>query len=218
MENFTNEISSLAVGSQANPDMGYKDIFWHLEQKIGEDVGRVKDFVQKGIITQDQGQYLYGLLVQKAQELNNYKLAQQQNVQNSQAPVTEQAVPPQENPFEQFSKERPGFFDGDGRMAVLDYIKGYSPDKDEILKIAQLVEKLENSAVDKFMKKSEYEKSLNDENAAAKSKLTAYAQNSASDGGIGKVFTREEIGKMSGKEFDRNEEAIMAQLRSGLIR
>jgi hypothetical protein len=218
MENFTNEISSLAVGSQANPDMGYKDIFWHLEQKIGEDVGRVKDFVQKGIITQDQGQYLYGLLVQKAQELNNYKLAQQQNVQNSQTPVTEQAVPPQENPFEQFSKERPGFFDGDGRMAVLDYIKGYSPDKDEILKIAQLVEKLENSAVDKFMKKSEYEKSLNDENAAAKSKLTAYAQNSASDGGIGKVFTREEIGKMSGKEFDRNEEAIMAQLRSGLIR
>ena len=68
------------------------------------------------------------------------------------------------------------------------------------------------------MKKSEYEISLNDENALAKSKLTAYAQNSCSDGSVNKIFTREEIGAMSGEEFAKNEKAIMQQLKQGIIK
>ena len=91
-------------------------------------------------------------------------------------------------------------------------------DKDEIVKISQMVEALERSAVENYLKKSEYEKSLNDENAIAKSRLSAYAQSPAVDGNMTKVFTREEIGKMSGKEFTRNEDAIMAQLKKGLIK
>lgn len=216
MNNNTNsDISSPAVSLQEAPDMGYKDIFWHLEQQIGADVNVLKDFVQKGIITQEQGQYLYKLLAEKAQTLNEYKLAQQSAAQTQPAQFVPQV---QETPMDLFNKERPGFFDGDGRTAILDYIKGYDLDKDEIFKIAQLIENIEKTAVDKFLKKSEYEKSLNDENAAAKSRLTAYAQNPASDSNLGKVFTREGIGKMSGKEFTRNEEAIMAQLRNGLIK
>ena len=77
------------------------------------------------------------------------------------------------------------------------------------------MEKLENAAVDRYLKKSAYEKSLNDENSAAKSKLTAYAQNASSDSNANRIFTREDIGNMSGEEFTRNEKLSMEQLRKG---
>ena len=44
------------------------------------------------------------------------------------------------------------------------------------------------------------------------------AQNNTSDGIKNLVFTREQIGKMSGAEFARNEKTIMDQLRKGLIK
>ena len=84
---------------------------------------------------------------------------------------------------------------------MLNYIKDLDMDKDEISKIAQLVENLENLAVDGYLKKSAHEKSLNDENFAAKSKLTSYAQNASGNSGIDRIFTREDIGRMSGEEF-----------------
>jgi len=210
-----NEISSLAVNPEA---ANYKDIFYELEQLIGQDVTRVKDFVQKGIITQEQGQYLYNQLVKKAKTINDYKNAQKQqlNINNQPQPVPNQT--PEENPMDLFNKEHPGFFETEGRGDILNYIKSYDMDKDEIFKIATMVENLEKAAVDAYLKKSKYEKSLNDENAIAKSKLTAYAQNPAFDGNYSRIYTREEIGNMSGKEFTKNEEAIMTQLRNGLIK
>lgn len=220
MENsIENIISSHAVSPDSEANMGYKDIFYQLEQLIGADVSRVQELVQNNVITQEQGQYLYNQLLGKAKIINEYKLAQMQNVQPAQTteePVEEDAI--QENPMDLFNKERPGFFETAGRKDILDYIKDFDMDKDEILKIAQMVEALEHSAIDNYLKKTEYEKSLNDENAIAKSRLSAYAQNPAVDGNIAKVFTREEIGKMSGKEFARNEEAIMTQLKKGLIK
>lgn len=215
-QQFQNGISSPAVSSQANSNFGYKDIFYQIEQALGKDVQRVRDLVQKGIITQKQGQYLMAQLVRKAQEINVYKTS------GMQPSVQSMSVPPQsaqtQNPMELFNQERPGFFDGEGRTDVLNYIKGFDMDKDEILRISQLVEKLENSAVDKYLKKSAYEKSLNDENSAAKGKLMAYAQNAPSDSNMNRIFTREDIGNMSGEEFTKNEKAIMEQLRQGLIK
>ncbi len=216
--NTTNLISSLAVSSDTEPQTGYKDIFYQLEQLIGADVNTVQELVQNNVITKDQGQYLYNQLQQKAQLINNYKLAQQQNLQFAPDVPEEEPETFEADPMDLFNKERPGFFEANGRGDILNYIKGFDMDKDEIAKVAQLVEALEQSAVDNYLKKSEYEKSLNDENAIAKSKLSAYAQNPASDGNLTKVFTREEIGKMSGKEFTRNEDAIMAQLKKGLIK
>ena len=219
MDNTEKIISSLAVSSHAAPEIEYQDIFYQLEQLIGADVSRVRDMVQNGVITQSQGQYLYNLLVGKAQAINKYRLAQQA-VQNADDPHESEALEeiPQESSLDLFNKEYPGFFDEAGRGDILSYIKELDLDKDEIVKIAKLVEALEHSAVDSYLKKSEYEKSLNDENAIAKSRLSAYAQKPASDGNMVKVFTREEIGKMSGKEFTQNEDAIMAQLKKGLIK
>ena len=207
--------SSPAVNPQANP-FGDKDIFYQYEQAIGAEAQKIVSFVNRGLISKDQGHTLLAQLAQKAQQINNYKTA----IQNSEG----QNIPPQApisaepNHMELFNQERPGFFDVNGRGDVLDYIKGFDMDKDELLRISQLVENLENSAVDNYLKKSAYEKSLNDENAIAKSKLTAYAQNSPSDGNFNRIFTREEIGKMSGDEFSANEKAIYEQLKQGLIK
>ena len=88
----------------------------------------------------------------------------------------------------------------------------------EISKISSLVEKIENSAIERFLKTKEHEKTLNSENESAKQRLRANAQNSNSDGLTNLVYTREQIGKMSGAEFAKHERAIMDQLRKGLIK
>lgn len=213
-QQLPNGISLPAVSPQANPTLGYKDIYYQLEQAIGADVQNVNSLVAQGVITQEQGQNLLAQLFSKAQSINAHKNAQQKHILNQQAV----ALQPDQNPMELFNQERPGFFDTEGRGDVLNYIKGFDMDKDEILRVAQLVEGLENSAVDKYLKKTTYEKSLNDENTRAKSKLTSYAQNASSDTRLGKVFTREEIGRMSGEEFAKNEKLIMEQVKQGLIK
>ncbi len=210
-----NAISSQTVSPQQNPQAGY-NTFYQLEQAIGADFQKLKDLVGQGAISQEQGQYLLAQLARKAQQINNYKNSLQTGEVVPDSSV-QQALPSQ-SPIDMFNQERPGFFDGDGRADVLNYIKGLDMDKDEIFRISQLVEKLENSAVDKYLKKSAYEKTLNDENAAAKRKLTSYAQNGSYDGNMNRIFTREDIGNMSGEEFTQNEKAIMEQLRQGLIK
>lgn len=223
---LNNNISSPALTPQSNPT-GYKDIFYQLEQAIGADVRNTNALMQKGVITQQQGQYLLAQLAGKAQQINMYKNASGLRT-NAQIPVQQQPmqqVPQsgmpqsvQETPMAMFNRERPGFFDEEGRGDIREYLNGYDMDKDEILRIASLVEGLENSAVDKYLKKSAHDKSLNDENEIAKRKLTAYAQNSPVNSKNNRIFTREEIGSMSGEEFARNEKLIMDQVKQGLIR
>lgn len=212
-QQVNNSISLSAESPQAAQNKGYKDIFYQLEQAIGADVQNLRALVSKGMITQQQGQYLMAQLARKAQAINNYKSSL------GQTSVPVQNIPGnQQSSMDLFNKEYPGFFDGEGRSDVLNYLKGYDMDKDEIVRISQLVENLEKAAVDKYLKKSAYEKSLNDENSAAKRKLTAYAQNAPSDSNANRIFTREDIGNMSGEEFTKNEKLIMEQLRQGLIK
>lgn len=161
---------------------------------------------------------------QLVQQLLNNKQIQQLTSTINETKVDQtndaasQAQAPVQNPFDIFNQEHPGFFEKSARGDVLNYIRNFDMDKDEISKIAKMIETLENSAIDGYLKKSAHDKTLNDENTAAKSKLTSYAQNSAIDGNNNKVFTREEIGKMSGDEFVKNEKLIMEQVRQGLIK
>lgn len=212
-----NNISSPAVNPQAAQNMGYtNDPIYEMEQAIGAEVQNVRNLVSQGVITMDQGRNLLTQLAGKAQQINMYKSVQQQPVNVPNQPA---ATLSQQNPMDLFHQEYPGFFDAEGRGDVLSYLKGCNNlDKDEIIQIARLVEGLENSAVDKYLKKSAYEKSLNDENKLAKSKLKAYAQNAGSDNNFNRIFTREEIGRMSGEEFNQNEKMIMDQVKQGLIR
>ena len=165
-------------------------------------VKQIEEMVQAGALTQEQGLNLMNYVTQKAFE--KYTSQTPQEPQSDIKPL----------------KETPEFFNRDGRIDVFDYLQGANVDfdDDEISKISSLVEKIENSAVERYLKQLEHEKTLNSENESAKQRLRANAQNSASDGATNLVFTREQIGKMSGAEFAKHERAIMDQLRKGLIR
>jgi len=120
----------------------------------------------------------------------------------------------------EFQKGKPDFFNPDGRKEVLDYLKsdGVIIGKDELEKISSMVENLEKTAIDRYLKNEAYQTNLNNSNEVAKQKLTANAQNSSfQDKNYSRSFTREQIGKMSGAEFAKYEPLIMDQLKKGLI-
>lgn len=197
IENFSSQTDSQNL---ANVDDAQ-----NIKQSVIQDVKLIENLVQNGVMTQEQGRNLVNFITQKA-------FAKYNNEKTLSNPLV-QAVQPTNMPT-------PDFFNQDGRIDVFDYLKqaNVNFDDDEISKISALVEKIENSAVAKYLRAQEHEKTLNSENESAKQRLRANAQNSASDGTKNLVFTREQIGKMSGAEFAKHERAIMDQLRKGLIK
>ncbi len=208
-----NNISSYAGNQQAalqqpftNPEI-YK-------QMAVNDLKKIENLVQTGVMTQEQGQNLMNYVTQKAFE----KYTQLSQQQNMQTPGYAQVPPQLKNP--QNINVPPDFFNRDGRIDVFEYLKNSNTafDEDELSKISELVEKIEKTAVARYLRELEHEKTLNNENETAKRKLRANAQNSVSGGNGNLVFTREQIGKMSGAEFAKYERAIMDQLKKGLIK
>lgn len=183
-----------------------------VEQLAENDLNVIRSLMGMGVVTREQGQNLMKQVIQNAYN----SITQQRGVQQ-RTPVAQSV--PASDAFAEFSLSNPDFFNRAGREEVLAYLKNSNAnfDKDELLQISKLVESIEQNAVDRYVKKLEYGKTLNDENAIAKQRLTANAQNSnAADNNM--VFTRAQIGKMSGDEFTRYESAIMDQLRKGLIK
>ncbi len=178
------------------------------KQMAVNDINTINNLVQAGVMTQEQGQNLMNFVTQKAFEKYTSVLTPPQQEQMSE--VVNKVQPP----------IMPDFFNRIGRIDVYDYLKNSNVDfdDDEISKISALVEKIENSAVQRFLEKQEHEKALNSVNESAKQRLRANAQNNTSAGLKNLVFTREQIGKMSGKEFAKHEHAIMEQLKKGLIK
>ncbi len=171
------------------------------------DLNKIQKLVDDGVINNTQGQYLVNYVINKAYDMVN----------NSQGKAQ---VAPNNNAFDEFEAENAGFFNKNGRAEVLEYLKnsGFEGDKDEISVISKMIENLENGAIERYLKQTAYEKTLNNENEIAKQRLRANAQNSNFDDAKARVFTREQIGKMSGAEFAKYEKAIMEQLRKGLIK
>ncbi len=168
-------------------------------------IKQIEELVQNGAMTQEQGLNLMNFVTKKAfEKYTNYSPAPKEQLQEEskiQSPI-------------------PEFFNRDGRSDVFSYLQSSDAnfDDDEISKISSLVEKIEKTAIDRYLKEKEHEKTLNSENESAKQRLRANAQNAVSDGTNNLVYTREQIGKMSGAEFARHERAIMDQLKKGLIR
>ncbi len=204
-------ISSSAV----TPQINYPDIITQMQQALQADAQKLLLLHQQGLVTDDQAQYFTNKLIDTQKQINLLM----ENMANAQVPeqtATVEVSPG--NQFDLFNQERPDFFNKAGRDQVLSYIRNLDMDKDEISKIANLIELIENSAIESYLKQSAHDKTLNDENFAAKQKLTSYAQKAAFDSNNNKVFTREDIGNMSGEEFAKNEKLIMEQVRQGLIK
>lgn len=164
-----------------------------VKQMAAGEIIKVQNLVRAGVINPLQGQNLMNNIVNKA--LNMVTI--QQGLNTPSEPIY------------------PEFFNQ--RNEVLEYLKKSNVvDKDEISQITALVEQVEQNAINRYLRQQEHEKTLNDENEAAKRKLTTNVQKSGS--GERGVFTREQIGRMSGAEFAKNERLIMEQLRKGMIR
>lgn len=112
--------------------------------------------------------------------------------------------------IDEFTRENPDFFKQNQRNQVLEYLRNSNAgvDKDEILRISQMIEALEQGAVQGYLQKQAHAKSLNDENEAAKQRLRANAQNPNAAENNARIFTREQIGKMSGANLPKTERAI----------
>lgn len=175
-----------------------------------KDILTIQNLVEAGKIDSTQGQYLVNYVINKAYDM----------VKNNTNRNQGYAFQPSFDGIKEFENEHQGFFNRDGRSDVLNYLKNSSCslDKDEVSKISQMIKNIERCAVERYLKQTAHEKTLNDENEIAKMRLRANAQNANFDDTQTRVFTREQIGKMSGAEFAKYEKAIMEQLRKGLIR
>ena len=114
-----------------------------LKQQVSQDIQDIENLVQTGQITQEQGLNLMNFVTEKAFEMYT-KLNE---------------VPKEQTPS---LKETPEFFNRDGRIDVFDYLKGTNADfdDDEISKISSLVEKIEKTAIERYLKEQEHEKTL----------------------------------------------------------
>lgn len=190
-----------------------------MDKLVAQDLLKIENFMKQGLINPVQGQNLKNLVLKKAFDKFLQNGLSKQNLspaltQNSQNILDKTSV------LNDFQRNNPDFFNQNGRKEILDYLKNdvKALGKDDIKKISSMVENLEKLAVERYLQKTAYEKTLQDSNAAAKQKLTANAQNSGYSEASSKSFTRKQIGNMSSAEFVKNEPFIMDQLRKGLIR
>jgi hypothetical protein len=191
-----------------------------LEKSLSQDFSKIQKLVKSGLINSAQGQNLKKEVLKKVFD----KLVQTEKIKRA---LSSGSKPKQQgtslninNILENFSQNNPNFFNSNGRKEVLNYLKsgGVSLGGGELNKISDLVRLVEKAAIDRYLQKAAHEKVLRDSNESAKQKLTANAQKSGFNGNLTRSFTREQIGKMNGKEFAKYEPVIMEQLRKGLIK
>ena len=195
-----------------NANINPQDVLAEVEKMAKNDLDTIRSLMSSGIVSRQQGQNLMTEVIENA-----YKSITTQNELQPEAQNTTDTES-LKDVFAEFEKSNPDFFKRKGREDVLAYLKNSNVnfDRDELLQISKLIEAIEQNAIERYLQKVEYGKTLNDENTVAKQKLTANAQNSnANDNNM--VFTRSQIGKMSGDEFAKYESLIMEQMRKGLI-
>lgn len=180
-----------------------------ISEEFKKNLKNLQIVLTSGLINPQQGQNLLNHIIQEALNMN---------VQNMREDLTTQISDKESS--NGFTSSEAKFFDIAGRNEVINYLKSgnVSVDKDELSRIAQLVETIENSAVERYIQKVAHEQNLEKSNLQAKQKLQANAQNTKSECKNLAPFTREQIGKMTSAEFLKNEALIMSQLKKGLIK
>lgn len=181
-----------------------------LKITVKPEIDKIVKLMKMGVITPLQGQNLMNHVVEKAYN---------SMVQNGTSSPNSMNLMDKTQAFFEFNKEYPEFFNENGRNEVLNYLKtdGLNFDKDELTKISKLIEIVEQKAIERYLKKQAYEENMQKLNEAAKLKLQANAQNRQNGSKNLNVFTREQIGKMSGADFAKYEKLIMEQVQKGLI-
>lgn len=181
-----------------------------LKNDFKENLNALHNLLNLGFVNEQQGQNLLNHIIRAALDENVPKEQVEEPVKTYD----------KKEAFSEFEKENPEFFALDGRAQIKKYLDAEEIqfDKDELSKISKIVEQVEKSAIERYIKKAAHEENLEKSNSEAKQRLKANAQKSKSDGKNNSPFTREQIGKMSSAEFLENEKMIMDQLKKGLIK
>ncbi len=182
----------------------------NLKSNLKQQADALQMLLNSGFVSPQQGQNLLNHIIRAALDENVQKMRNDETKTNFDKNTA----------FKEFEKENPDFFNCDGRSEILNYLKSdeIQFDKDELSKISKIVEQVEKSAIERYLKKAAHEENLGKANFEAKQRLRANAQKSKSDEKNNVPFTREQIGKMSSAEFLKNEQKIMDQLKKGLIK
>jgi len=197
----------------------------NLKMRLSQDFEKVQKLVKAGLINSKQGQNLKKQVLKEAFD----KLVQTEKIKRTLSPASQSGnqfsatagAHNRNEVFEEFSSKNPDFFTSNGRQEVLNYLKSgdVAIGRDELSKISDIIRTVERAAIDRYLQKVSYEKTLRNSNEVAKKRLTANAQKSGfTDKNLLRSFTREQIGKMSSAEFAKYEPFIMDQLKKGLIK
>lgn len=161
-----------------------------------DNLNNLRTLIQNGIIPVEQGQNYVMNLIKNTFQI---PLAPQTDAPTQmQAPVPQPAMQTQ-NP------------QVNARQSILDYFQNTGVNQEDMNTLSGYLTNYANEAVNKY-------KQQLSQNENAKQRLYSNAQNTTSDTKIDRVYSAQEIGKMTTEEFLRNEDAIMDQLRKGKIR
>jgi len=161
-----------------------------------DNLNNLRTLIQNGIIPVEQGQNYVMNLIKNTFQI---PLAPQTDAPTQmQAPVLQPAMQTQ-NP------------QVNARQSILDYFQNTGVNQEDMNTLSGYLTNYANEAVNKY-------KQQLSQNENAKQRLYSNAQNTTSDTKIDRVYSAQEIGKMTTEEFLRNEDAIMDQLRKGKIR
>ena len=135
--------------------------------------------------------------------------------------------------FQQIESQSPNYFAQNptrGELKNYLYANCSHLDSQELEKIIKLAQALEQAAIDGYksqqntakqteQKEPDFQKAIEEANRAAISKLATNTTNSKTTSSAnGKIYTREQIAKMSPEEFKANKTEIFAQYIKGLIK
>ena len=172
-----------------------------------DEISQVTNLMKKGFISKEQGCGIIANIAgggEKKQNQNVIKVDDTKDITAGKADIITDKNFTSNKDYEKF----------------LGYLKdfNFSFTDDDYATISAFLESIEKNAVERYSQQLRHEKNLAIRNEIAKSRLTSVAQNSSFENNKTRNFTREEIGKMSREDFIKNEQAIMSQLREGLIK
>ena len=182
------------------------------KQIAANDFKKIAQLVATGKISPQQGAALKKNVLQKAFGSDTLP----QRAASNPTPTVVNG-----NPLVEFEQSNPDFFTSDARNAVKSYLQQefetISPD--ELTKVVDLIRMIEEAAISSFQQSQANETAIKETNSEAIKRLQSSAASGAKPtAGGSKMFTREQIGKMSPDEFRQNEAEIMQQLKKGQIK
>lgn len=187
-------------------------------QNTGDCEDAIANIISFGLLSEKQGaeiRKILGDLAEKRSE-NAVFAPVSANAKQNGANASSESPQTAEEMKNAFFKVHSALLNSDAGALLKEYLKEAGGEDYE--KIGKILEEVAKNAVEAYIKKVEYEKNLYSANEDAKKKLKTYSsQGTRNKGEAKKVYTREEIGRMSAEEFARAHDQIMDDFVNGRV-